>query len=48
VDSSALYPGALFLRITRTLGPSISFEEIAAGVRKDEDNLLELLELRVD
>lgn len=48
VDASALYPDALFARITRTFGPAIPFEEIAAGLRKDEDNLLELLELRVD
>lgn len=48
VDLSAIYPGAVFVRTSRVFGPSIPFEEIARSLKKDEDDILEILELRVD
>lgn len=48
VDSSALYPDALFVRITRTFVPTMSFQEVATTLKKDEDSLLDLLQLRLD
>jgi hypothetical protein len=48
VDASALYAGALFIRLTRVFGPGASFEEIAGVIKTDEDHVLELLRLRLD
>ena len=44
VDLSAIYPGSLFVRTSRVFGPSIPFEEIARSVKKDEDDILEILQ----
>ena len=48
VDLSAIYPGSVFVRTTRVFGPSIPFEEIARSLKKDEDDILEILQLRID
>lgn len=48
VDLSAIYPEALFVRTSRVFGPSVSFEDIAVSLKKDEDEILEILQLRVD
>jgi hypothetical protein len=48
VDLSAVYSDALFLRINRVFGASIPFEEIATTLFKDEEAILNILELRVD
>jgi hypothetical protein len=48
VDLSALYSDAIFVRIIRIFGPSISFEEIAAALYKDEIEIFDLLGLRIE
>ena len=48
VDTSAVYPEALFVRIQRLSGAGASFEQIAATLREDETSLFGLLRLDVD
>jgi hypothetical protein len=48
VDRSTLYSDSLFIRLTRTLRPETSFEDLAPALNKDEENVLELLGLRLD
>ena len=48
VDLSAVYPGSLFVRTNRVFGPSTPFDEIARAVKKDEDSILDILELRIE
>ncbi len=48
VDSSALYSEALFLKIFRTFGGTVPFEQMAGTLNKEENDVLELLELRLD
>lgn len=48
VDSSAMYEGALFLKILRSFGTSASFPEMAAALRADQSELLGTLHLTVD
>lgn len=48
VDSSAMYEGALFLKILRSFGISASFQEMAAALRADQNELLGALHLTVD
>jgi hypothetical protein len=48
VDLSALYNEAIFVRINRVFGPSISFEEIATVLYKDESEIFDVLELKVE
>ncbi len=48
IDLSAGYSDALFLRINRVFGASTPFEEIAATLFKDEEAILNILELKVD
>jgi hypothetical protein len=45
---SALYNEAIFVRINRVFGPSISFEEIATVLYKDESEIFDVLELKVE
>lgn len=48
VDSSAMYEGALFLKILRSFEASTSFSEMAAALREDQGELLGSLHLTVD
>ena len=48
VDLSALYADAIFVRATRVFDASISFEQIAALLYKDEVAIFDLLELRIE
>lgn len=48
VDSSMQYPNAMFVRVNRTFAPEMPFEEIASALRKEEDDLLDLLQLRLE
>ncbi len=48
VDSSAMYEGALFLKIVRTFEPSAPFSEMAGTLRADQGELLRTLQLTVD
>jgi hypothetical protein len=48
VDSSAIYEGALFLKIVRSFEPDISFPQMAAALRADQGELLGTLQLTVD
>jgi hypothetical protein len=48
VDSSAMYEGALFLKILRSFETSTSFPEMAAALRADQSELLGVLHLTVD
>lgn len=48
VDSSAMYEGALFLKIVRTFDPNVPFPEMAGTLRADQGELLGTLQLTVD
>lgn len=48
VDSSAMYEGALFLKIMRTFEPSVPFLEMAAKLREDQSELLGTLQLMLE
>jgi hypothetical protein len=48
VDSSAMYEGALFLKIMRTFEPSVPFLEMAAKLREDQRELLGTLQLMLE
>ncbi len=48
VDSSAMYEGALFLKIVRTFDPNVPFPEMAGTLRADQSELLGILQLTVD
>jgi hypothetical protein len=48
VDSSAMYEGALFLKIMRTFETSVTFPEMAGVLRADQSELLGALELTLD
>lgn len=48
VDSSAMYEGALFLKIVRTFEASVSFPDMAQALRADQEELLGALKLKVD
>jgi hypothetical protein len=48
VDSSAMYDGALFLRMVRSFQPTATFSEMAASLRADQNELLGTLRLTVD
>lgn len=48
VDLSALYADAVFIRAARSFDASISFEQIAALLYKDEVQIFDLLELRIE
>jgi hypothetical protein len=47
VDLSALEKEALFVRLYRTFGSAVSFEEIALAVNKDQEKILETLRLKI-
>lgn len=47
VDTSALYPEALFVRIEHALSAEVSFEEISSTLRQDEIALMSLLQLDI-
>lgn len=47
VDTSALYSEALFIRIERSFGAEVQFEEISSTLRKDEIELMNLLQLDI-
>ena len=47
VDSSAIYEGALFLKIVRTFDPTVPFPEMAEMLRADQSELLGTLQLKV-
>ena len=48
VDSSALYVDALFVRISRTFSPTTPFSEVASELSREESDLLNLLQLRLE
>jgi hypothetical protein len=48
VDSSAVYEGALFLKIVRLFDPNVSFSEMASTLRAHQSELLATLQLTVD
>ncbi|MCI0403479.1 MAG: hypothetical protein L0212_08150 [Acidobacteria bacterium] len=48
VDLSAPYPGALFVRLNRIFDGSVPLNDIAAQTEKDENRLLEMLQLSLD
>jgi len=48
VDSSALFQGALFVKIIRNFEPSVSFSSLAEALRSDQSELLAALQLSVD
>ena len=47
IDLSQVYPDALFVRIIRMFDASISNEEVSSTLYKDEEKLLDLLELSI-
>ncbi|MGH9855019.1 MAG: hypothetical protein ACREBD_34750, partial [Blastocatellia bacterium] len=48
VDSSSLYPGAIFIRLARRFSPDVPLEIIADDLSKDQSQLSNLLGLRFD
>lgn len=48
VEGSALYDEALFVKIVRTFSGETSIPEMASWLKKDEDQVLNLLELQED
>jgi hypothetical protein len=48
VDASILDQDALFVRINRTFSAEVALEEISVKGRQEEDQLLDLLQLRLE
>lgn len=48
IDLSATYSDALFVRITRNFNGSVPIENVALELQKDENRLLDMLELNLD
>ncbi len=47
IDSSAVFPEAIFIKLNRTYSGVARFEEMAATILKDEEKILELVDLRL-
>ncbi len=48
VDTSAQFPGGLFVKIDRSFEPKVSLSEIASQLKEDEEKLFDLLGLGVE
>ncbi len=48
IDTSAQYPGGLFVKIDRLFEPKVSLSEIASLLNNDEKKLLELISIEVE
>jgi len=48
IDSSAPFPGGVFVKVVRNFAPEKKFEEMAAIVHKDEVSVLSLLGLKLE
>jgi len=48
VDTSAQFPGGLFMKIDRSFEPKVSLGEIASRLNEDEEKLFDLLGLEVE
>lgn len=47
VDTSALYPDALFIRIARSFKPEAPLEEVVAGLDSEQAEVLKMLQLEL-
>lgn len=48
VDTSGLFPEALFVRMNRIVGAEVTFDELLSKSREDQERLLEVLGLSLD
>jgi len=47
IDGSAVFPESVFIKLSRAYSPATRFEEMAGTIYKDEENVLQLLDLKL-